>query len=120
MSIYDDLAADVPAILKKFGQGGIKLIGLTSAAGAADEPGTPTETETSLDATARGVSYTYIRSGAALASDLMVTSAPVAGVTPKMSDFIEIDSVRYKIVQIVHLPAAGTKLVWKFIVRKGG
>lgn len=120
MSIYDELTSVVSEVMSEFKQGSIKLVSITPGTGPADEPGEPTESLTTLDAVARGVSSKYVKDGLALASDLMVSAAVVAGVTPKNSDFIEIDSVRYKIVQIMNLPAAGTKLVWKFIVRKGG
>jgi len=43
----------------------------------------------------------------------------VSGVTPNMRDFIEVDGERLKIVQDISTPAAGVRVVWKFIVRKG-
>jgi len=120
MTIYDDLKSAASEIMKEFGQGGIKIVTLTESSGEVDEPGTPSETETDLDATVRGVSYKYVQNGFALQSDLMVSSSVVDGVSPKISDFIDIDGVRYKIIQIINLPSAGTALIWKFIVRKGG
>ncbi len=120
MSIYDELQPIASGLLAEFKQGVIKLIKVTAGTGPADEPGTPTETTTTLDAVSKGVSFKYVQNGFAVASDLMVTAAVVAGITPDMKDFLEIDSVRYKIIAILPAPAAGTKVVWKFIVRKGG
>ncbi len=119
MSIYDELTPIAAGVLKEFKQGFIQYVQLSAASGTVDEPGTITETKTTADGTARGVSAKYIMTGAAAATDFMVTIAPIAGVTPNARDFIEIDNERYKIVLIVPLPAAGPTIVWKFIVRRG-
>lgn len=119
MSIYDEMQTLAKSVLKDFKQGVIQLAHRVPAAGPIDEPGEPTEIIYDLDATAKGASYKFVQSGLALATDLMVTAAVVDGVTPSSADFIVIDGVRYKIVQFLPPPAAGTNVVWKFIVRKG-
>lgn len=118
MSIYDDLRPVAAEILSEFKQGTIKLIQVTAGTGAADDPGAPTETTTVLDAVVKGAPFKYVRDGFATVSDLMVTAAPLDDVTVTKNDFIEIDAIRYKIIEDVSAPAAGTRVVWKFLVRK--
>ena len=120
MSIYDDLQPVASELLGEFKQGTVYLIKMTEGNGTPDDPGDPTETKYELDATVKGVSFKYIEQGFALESDLMVTSAVRDDVTPDGDDFIEIDGVRHKIHRDMSVPAAGTKIAWKFIVRKGG
>lgn len=120
MTIYDELQPVAAELLKEFKQGTIQLIQLTPGTGPADNPGPATEVITDLDAVAKGVSFKYVKDGLALSTDLQVTSAIVAGIVPNGRDFITIDGARFKIVEILPVPAAGTRVVWKFIVRKGG
>lgn len=120
MSIYTELKEVTSEILKEFKQGTVVLRKMAPAAGPADNPGTPTITSHTLDAVVKGVSFKYVSQGFAVASDLEVTSAILSGVTPSEKDSIVIDDVRYKIIQMMKIPAAGTTLAWKFIVRKGG
>lgn len=118
MTIYDELKVDSSDLLKEFNQGIINLINI-DLSGTPDAP-ISSETSVSLNGTVRGVTFEYLKDSFVVASDLIVTIAVVDGVTPTLNDFIEIDGVRYKIVKDVSVPAAGTKVVWKFIVRKGG
>ena len=118
MSIYDELRPVAAEILKEFKQGSIKLVRRVAGSGPIDNPGAATETEIDLDAVAKGVTFRYVKDGFALATDLIVTSAAVDGITPTKNDFIDIDGTRYKIVEDISPPAAGTRVVWKFIVRK--
>ena len=120
MSIYDDLQVVASEILTEFKQGAVNLVQTTPGAGPDDNPGAPTLTSYSLNAVVKGVSFKYVSQGLATASDLEVTSAVSSEVTPSEKDFLEIDSVKYKIVQLMNVPGAGTSSVWKFIVRKGG
>lgn len=120
MTIYDDLAPLVSGIMSEFKQGTVTLVKIAPAAGPIDNPGNPTETSYTLDAAVSGVNFKYVRDGLAVASDLTVVAAPVAGVTVTEKDFLSIDNVRHKIVHDLSMPAAGTKIVWKFIARKGG
>ena len=120
MTIYEELKLVASDLLKEFKQGIINLVKITPGNGPADNPGSPTSVNHVLDAVVRGVSFRYVKQGLAVITDLEVTSAVVDGVTPSEKDFISIDSVTYKIVQMMSVPSAGTKVVWKFIVRKGG
>lgn len=118
MTIYDDLKPVAAELLAEFKQGTVKLIQLTEGDGPADDPGAPTETEYTLDATVRGAPFKYVRDGFVTAADMLVTAAPIDGVTVTKNDFIEIDGVRCKIIEDVSAPSAGTRVVWKFLVRK--
>lgn len=119
MSIYDDLGPVVTEIFQEFKQGTINLIKITPGAGPIDNPGAATETSYSLNGTVNGVSKEFVALGFAVSSDLEVKAAPLAGVTVTEKDFITIDGVRYKIIKDMSTPAAGVKLAWKFIVRRG-
>lgn len=118
MSIYDELKPVVQGLMSEFKQGTISLIQLTAGTGAADNPGTPTEVTTALDATVQGAPFKYVRDGFATVSDMLVTAAVIEGITITKNDFIVIDGIRCKIIEDVSVPAAGTKVAWKFIVRK--
>lgn len=118
MSIYDDLRPIATEILSEFKQGTVKLIQVTTGTGSADNPGAPTETIIPLDAVVKGAPFKYIRDGFAAATDMMVTAAPIDGVTVGANDFIEIDGNQCKIIGDMSTPAAGTRVVWKFLVRK--
>ncbi len=107
-------------MLDEFKQGVIQLVKLTVGNGPADQPGAPTETPYTLSGAVKGVSFKYVQQGLAVASDRIVTAAVIAGVTPNLRDFITIDGVRHKIVADISVPAGGTPVAWKFIVRKGG
>jgi hypothetical protein len=121
MSIYDDLQLVAKDLLvpDEFGQGLIELVQITPGAGPADDPGASTEDTTTLNGAVSGVSSEYVDQGFAVATDLMVITAVVEGITPNEKDFIELDGVRHKVVKDMSVPAIGTKVAWKFIVRKG-
>lgn len=126
MSFYDDMQAVAADVLKNFKQGVIKYVDIAPGSGPADEPGDPTETDFTLDAAARGVKFKYVQGGLAVASDLQVTASVkatneaggVVSLSPNINGFIEVDDERYKIVQILPKPSAGTTVAFVFIVRK--
>lgn len=118
MSIYDELKPVAQSLLKEFKQGTISLIQIIPASGPADNPGAPTEITRTLDATVTGAPFKYVRDGFATVSDMMVTAAVIDGVTITKNDFIVIDGIRCKIIEDVSVPASGTRVAWKFIVRK--
>jgi len=120
MTIYDDLQSVTSELLEEFQQGSISLIKLEPGTGPVDNPGPASETAYNLNATVSGVSFKHVANGFAVESDLMVTSAVRSDVTPSEKDFISIDGTLHKIVKDMSAPAAGTKVAWKFIIRKGG
>lgn len=121
MTIYDELKIVAKEVLTEFNQGVVKLINITPANGPADDPGNPTATPYTLaGAVVRGVGYRMLRNTNVVATDLEVTCNVIDGVTPTENDFIEIDGKRHKIVVAPQIPGAGTRVVWKFVVRSGG
>lgn len=115
---YADMRDAAGGLLKEFTQGTVRLVRPNDSDG--DSPwtsggGDPQSYD--LSATVKGVSTEYVDGTTILASDLEVTAAPVE-VTPQMSDHILIDGTRYEIVQLIAIPAAGTTVVQKYIVRR--
>lgn len=120
MPIYDEMQEVARELLSdpEFKQGKIELVRIVPGNGPLDNPGPSTSVLIEIPGgVARGVSYKYVKDGLALSSDKTVI-VPV-GVVIKMSDFIDIDGERFKIIQDISSPAAGTRVVHKFIVRKG-
>lgn len=119
MSIYDEMQNVARELLSdpEFRQGVISLIRLTPGNGPVDDPGNPTETAYALDGTARGVKFKYVSMGLAVASDLQITHSVIA-VEPAMSDFVQVDGVRYKVVQVIRKPSAGTPVAFTLIIRR--
>lgn len=118
---YDDMRGIASDLLSKFSQGVIAHVRMAVVSGVTpDAPSASVATVTTLaGAVARGVQYKYVTRGLAVATDLQVTFAGDALATPPtIHDFIEVDGVRLKIVQIVPKPAAGTPVVYTLICRK--
>ena len=91
MTFYKEMQNIVKGVLNEFNQGSIKLVQLVeSPNGSPDKPGDMQERVYNLKGSVKGV------------------------------NFVEVDGVRYKIIRDVSVPAAGTKVVWKFLIRKGG
>lgn len=124
MALYDEMQKVAQELLgdPEFNQGGvgkIEYVRIVPGNGPVDNPGPSTTVVTPLDAAARGASFKYVQAGLAAAGDLQVTAAIVPGLIPSGADFIDIDGVRYKIMQILNRPSAGTKVVWTFIIQRG-
>lgn len=119
MSEYDNLMAVATEVFGAWKQGTINIVQLTPGAGAADNPGAPTETTTALNAvTVEGALYRYQKEGLAIAGDTVVKSSIVSGITPTKNDFIQINGVRYKIIAFTPIPI-GEPVAWEFLVRRG-
>lgn len=125
MTFYGDMQGIATGLLQQFGQGTeanpINLIKLTKGAGPAQNPGKPSEKATAIPgAVARGVEQKYIDRGLAITGDMQITTEipamDLAG--GAVGDTFEINHIRYKIVERVNLPAAGTPVVYVFIARK--
>jgi len=114
-NLANDLLSD-----PDFKQGVIEYVRIVPGSGPADNPGPLTPVKTELPGgVVKGVSFKYVKDGLALSTDLTVTVPVHPDITVDMRDFIDIDGTRLKIVQDISSPAAGTRVVWKFIVRKG-
>lgn len=119
MSIYDEMQAVAKSLLSDldFKQGQTSLIKVTPGAGPAYDPGASTETVYTLDGTVRDVKFKYVAKSLAVASDLQLTHA-VISVEPALTDFVEADGVRYKIVHIDRKPSIGVAVAFTLILRR--
>lgn len=120
MTFYSEMQGIASKLLKEFNQGNINLIKFESVDGNVDEPIEQIEKVYPLKGVAKGVSYKYLKEGFNAITDFEVTVAVDNNITPNINDFLEIDGVKYKIIQDISVPAAGLRVAWKFIVRKGG
>lgn len=116
---YGRMQATAGRLLDRFAQGAVTLT--RTVPGEPDPetpwvPGTPVTTTYTLDATAKGVSKEFIDGTAIVATDIEVTAA-VFGADPAMTDTLAIDGNAVTLLRIMPLPAAGTVVAWKFVVR---
>lgn len=118
MGFYDEMRDTASEILSEFAQGAINLVKAGNKTGDPWKPTTGTPTTVPLKATAKGVALKYISSGVAVAGDVMVTASANSEAVPDMADSVTIDGVRFKIVSIERVPAAGTTVVYILICRK--
>ncbi len=119
--VYSELQSIASQLFTEFKQGTIAYVRSTPQAGATPDAPLPSILVSSAlgGATARGVQSKYVIRGLAVASDLQVSFAGNALASePKIDDFIDIDTERYKIVAIERKPAAGTPVAYTLIVRK--
>lgn len=120
MTVYDDAKQIAKDVLgdPDLRQDTIKLIQITRGSGPADEPGATTETAYDLDATAGQAPYRFIKDGFTRTNAYLISAAIIDDVEVTTDDFIEINGVRYKIVQDLTSPSPGARTVWKFFVQK--
>lgn len=118
MSFYDDMQLVASDVLGEFKQGSVSYVAMTPQPGSTpDDPLPPVESSTSVNATVRPVSTKYVDGTHIVQSDKQVTFAGDAA-TPSISGFVDIDGSRYKIVEILPVPAAGTVISYTLIVRR--
>ena len=120
MSIYDEMQPVVREILGSadFKQGVTRLVQITPGTGPIDDPGPSVETSVPVDGVVRGVKWRYVNLGLASGSDMQITFAVVPGIEPKISDFVEVDGLRYKVVRVIAVPAAGTPVAYTLIINR--
>lgn len=123
MSIYDEMQGVAHELLTEFDQGGLTYIRLVPGNGPPDNPGAPTQDIKKFAGVARGVSFKYIGTTLAngslvVASDLQVTLPADLGINPDMADFVGVATVQHKIIQIIKLPATGTVVAYRLIIRR--
>jgi hypothetical protein len=128
---YARMQGTASRLLNRFAQGTVTLTkpGETvPGANPWDPPveGEPTEVTYTLDATVKGVSDTYIDGTIILATDLEVTASTMArdasgaqvAIDPDFgTDTLSIDGQAVSLVRNISVPAAGTRVVLKYIVR---
>src|SRR5690606_26331528 len=116
---YGDMAGIASEILAEFKQG---VITLTKTAPGEPDPATPwisgepIEVTYPLDATAKPVSEEFINGTTIIATDIEIVSA-VFGADPDPADQVEIDGRPATTIKVMRIPAAGTVVAWRFIVR---
>ncbi|MDV3257745.1 MAG: hypothetical protein LOX97_08205 [Sphingomonas sp.] len=119
MGFYDDMQAVATDVLTEFAQGAVTLTRVTPGEVDPEEPWVVPEPETTsyaLKAAVRGVSQELVDGSEVVASDLMVTAA-VPEIVPAMTDLLEIDGRAMTLVRIDAIPAAGTVVAYRLIVR---
>ena len=116
---YARMQATATRLLERFNQGEIIL----TKPGSTTPPAQPWEppivvapASFTLKATAKGVSKEFSNGTTILATDIEITAAEF-GAEPDPADGLTVDSKAVTVLKIIRLPAAGTLVAWKFIVR---
>lgn len=122
MGFYEEMRDEVASpLLAEFAQGTVTLTRSvdTGTPIDADAPwlgNVVTTTVYTLDAVVKGVSKEFVDGTTILATDLEVTAA-VFGAEPAPADTMAIDGQTVTIIKTMRVPAAGTIVAWKFVVR---
>lgn len=122
--IYDEMAEMAAELLAPTSQDGLgQGVIVLSKPGSTTPPANPweppivVEPEThTLKATAKGVSKEFVNGTTILATDIEITAAAF-GADPDPADTLTIDGKVVTVVKIMRLPAAGTLVAWKWVVR---
>ena len=116
---YARMQATASRLLDRFSQGVITLTkpGTETPGPNPWDPPVVTDPVThTLNATAKPVSEEFINGTTIVATDIEITAA-VFGADPDPADQMEIDGQPMTIIEVMRIPAAGTVVVWKLIVR---
>lgn len=116
MSFYSDMQSVASELLTEFQQGEVSYEIDGEPSGDPWNPTPGAVTRYTLQATIQGVGSRYRDSTLIREGDLMVTAA-VFGMAPSLSGRVVIDGAAHQIVQVQQIPAAGTPVVWKMVVR---
>ena len=114
--LYTRLQGTASKLMDKFQQGTVRYIAPGETTGPAYDPVIGPPTPYPVDATVRGVSQKYLQDGYITASDLQATLS-VFEVEPTNAGTLEIDGREHEIVEVHRIPASGTVLVWRLIIR---
>ena len=117
---YTGIRAKVSAAMTKVAQGEIKLAVVTPGDGPPHNPGPPTIAFTTLHGAATGITKQYEAQAMEVGADMIVKTAVVDGITPKLDDYLSVDGIRRNIVKFEPKPAAGTAVQWIFFVKGTG
>lgn len=116
---YGEMAELASEVLAEFSQGEITITkpGIeTPGPNPWDPPVTSSPVIYSLDATAKPVSEHLINGTTIVATDTEIVSA-VFGADPDPADQMEIDGKPVTIIKVMRIPAAGTVVAWRIVVR---
>lgn len=132
---YARMQATADRLMTRFKQGAVLLTRTTIATGDPDTPwipGAPTTDVYELRATAKGVSADLVDGTLIVATDLELTLGPKAvhtltdgdpadgaevEVEVDAADVISIDGRAATVLRVIRLPAAGTLVAWRVVVR---
>jgi len=113
---YGKMQGTASRLMARFKQGTIVYTAPGTQSGPDYAPVFSDPVPYTLDATATGVSEEYVDGTQIIATDTEVTAA-VFGAVPTSEGTLTIDGQALQIVGIKQIPAAGTPVVWKLIVR---
>jgi hypothetical protein len=114
VSIYDRLRTTTTRLMSTYGQGVVE-VGTTTTVDGAEEwlPPTGTTTWEEIDAVVSGVSKEYVDQVNIVASDRQILTQ--AEISP--GQLIRIDGAVVMVLSVVPIPAAGTPVAVRYIVR---
>lgn len=117
--IYDEMQALAREILGgEFKQGQTYLVQITPGTGPVDDPGLATRTVTPIDGVVRGVKWSLVNTGLAVASDKQITMSVVPGVVPEAGNKVLADGVEYNVREAIGVPGAGTPIVYTLVLSR--
>ena len=102
--------------MKDVEQGVIVYLHPGAVTGDAWNPTVGASTSHTLSGYSKGVSQKYIDGTFIVSTDIEITTAAFA-VSPVSSGTLTVDGSSLQIIKIIQIPAAGTAVAWKFIVR---
>lgn len=129
MTFYSEMAEVASELLAEVKQGVVQLVRTTPSTPNPSTPWIPAEPTTAtyaLDAAVTGVSQQFVDGTTILATDLEITASVKARnssgaeveITPNMeTDALIIDGKAVTIIRDLSVPAAGTRVALRFIVR---
>lgn len=122
-AFYLEMRDVATELLEEFDQGILRLARIAVTTADADRPwdvslGAPSFVD--LAGTARTVSQRYVDGTRIVNTDIEVTFAHPAGLSPEpqQTDRIEVHGVVHKTVGVKRLPESGPVVAWKFFVRR--
>lgn len=118
MNFYSEMQNIARDIFGEFQQGAIAFVPIVRTGGTPDEPGTVSDgTPVTLTATAKPVSTKYVDGTHIVRSDIEI-AMPAGVVDPSIEGYFTIDGVRYKVIEVMRRPAAGTAVAYTVVVRR--
>lgn len=116
---YAKMQATASRLLDRFNQGVITITKPGTEAPGPNPWDPPVITDPvthTLSATAKPVSEEFINGTTIIATDIEITAA-VFGADPDPADQMQVDGKPVTIIKVMRIPAAGTVVAWRLIVR---
>jgi hypothetical protein len=120
--LYDDMKKIAADVLREFAQGSddtsrMSYIEIVPGNGSADDAGPSTRVVHPIKGAARGVKFQYVDGSTVIAGDMQCTM-PADGIEPKISGFVRIGTVDYKLVKVMPVPPVGTPVIYRLFFGK--